>query len=103
MFDEKHEKLNLASNDVHMSDAELIHLTEAEMKASIKQGGLFQGKIMFQPNKLEAATVKVHLFDKEVIVDNPERINRAYNGDIVCIEILNEKCNFLKKSKSLFT
>ena len=93
LFDEKHEKLNIGdqSSDVQMHDSEFIHLNEAEMKQSIKQGDFFQGKIMFQPNTLSTANVKVHLFDKDVIVDIPERINRAYHGDLVCIEILNEK------------
>lgn len=93
LFDEKYEKLNLTdqSNDVQMLDEESIHLTEVDMKQNIKQGNLFQGKIMFQPNTLNTANVKVYLFDKDVIVDTTERINRAYHGDIVCIEILDEK------------
>jgi hypothetical protein len=97
LFDEKHEKLNIAeeSNDVQMLDNDFIHLSEAEMKQSIKQGNFFQGKIIFQPNTLSTANVKVHLFDKDVLVDNSERINRAYHGDIVCIEILNEKRKYI--------
>jgi hypothetical protein len=94
LFDEKHEKLNIANqanDDVQMLESESIHLSEAEMKQSIKQGNFFQGKLMFQPNNLNTANVKVHLFDKDVIVDNLERLNRAYHGDIVCVEILNEK------------
>ena len=101
LFDEKHEKLNIAdqANDMQMVDSESIHLSEAEMKQSIKQGDLFQGKLMFQPNALNTGNVKVHLFDKDVIVDNLERINRAYHGDIVCIEILNEKSKSIKRIK----
>jgi exoribonuclease R len=93
LSDEKHEKLNIIdqSNDVQMLERESIHLSESDIKQSIKQGNLFQGKIMFQPNNLNSANVKVYLFDKDVIVDNPERINRAYHGDIVCIEIFDEK------------
>ena len=94
LFDEKHEILNINSadnNDVQMIDSDLIHLNETEIKQSIKQGDFFQGKINFQPNILNTANVKVYLFDRDVIVDNPERINRAYHGDVVCIEILNEK------------
>lgn len=104
LFDEKHEKLNIADqeNDVQMLDSESMHLSEAEMKQSIKQGNFFQGKLMFQPNTLNTANVKVHLFDKDVIVDNLERLNRAYHGDIICVEILNEKSKlifFLTKFK----
>lgn len=93
-YDESFEKLNFADNknDINMVDSDYVYLTESEMKQSIKQGNYFQGKIMFQPNNLNTAIVKVHLFDKDVTVDNPERLNRVYNNDLVCLEILNEKC-----------
>ena len=103
-YDESFEKLNFAdnTNDINMVDSDFLYLTESQMKQSIKQGNYFQGKIMFQPNNLNTAIVKVHLFDKDVIVDNPERLNRVYNNDLVCLEILNEKCkNFFKKLKKI--
>jgi len=107
LFDEKHEKLNRnltgESDDILMIDNDFIHLNEVDMKQSIKQGNFFQGKINFQPNNLNSAIVKVNLFDKDVIVDNTERINRVYHGDIVCIEILDEKSKnkILKFNKRL--
>ena len=84
------EKLKNEENDTNMVDGESVHLTEIDMKQKIKQGIYFQGKIIFQPNKLDSAIVKVHLFDKDIILDSIEKINRAYHGDIVCIEILKE-------------
>jgi exosome complex exonuclease DIS3/RRP44 len=67
------------------------HLTESEMKSAIKQGTLFQGKIYFQPNVHNQAIIKAYLFQKDLIVNTNERINRALHGDIVCFEILDEK------------
>ncbi len=99
LFDDKNEKLNtnlIMRDDVQMIDREFIHLNDAEMKQNIKQGIFFQGKINFQQNINNTANVKVHMFEKDVIVDNQERINRAYHGDIVCLEILPENCILFK-------
>ena len=84
------EKIKNDQNDTNMIDGDSVHLTEVEMKQNIKQGIHFRGKIIFQPNKLNSAIIRVHLFDKEIIVDSAEKINRAYHGDIVCVEILKE-------------
>ena len=66
-------------DDINMIDGDSVHLNEVEMKQNIKQGIYFQGKIIIQPNKLNNAIVRVHLFDKEIILDSIERINRAYH------------------------
>jgi exosome complex exonuclease DIS3/RRP44 len=75
--------------DIEMQSQE--HLTESDMKGAIKQGTLFQGKIYFQPNLLNQAVIKAYLFQKDILVNSTERINRAMHGDIVCFEILDEK------------
>lgn len=90
------EKKKKEESDANMVDGDSVHLNEVEMKQSIKQGIYFQGKIIFQPNKLNSAIIRVHLFEKEIIVDSEEKINRAYHGDIVCVEILKESGNKLK-------
>jgi len=79
----------------------LSHLQENEIKINIKAGNLFQGKIMFQSDILDYAVVRCNLFEKEVIINNNERLNRAMHGDIVCIEILDESQWLLKPKKTL--
>jgi exosome complex exonuclease DIS3/RRP44 len=79
----------------------LRHISENEMKSNIKAGNLFQGKIMFQPDILDYAVVRCYLFEKEVIINTNERLNRAMHGDIVCIEILEESQWLLKPKKTL--
>lgn len=79
----------------------LSHLPENEIKINIKAGNLFQGKIMFQSDILDYAVVRCYLFEKEVIINNNERLNRAMHGDIVCIEILDESQWLLKPKKTL--
>lgn len=74
------------------------HLTETEMKSNVKQGNLFQGKILFQPGIFDSAIVRASLFEKEIIINSIERLNRAMHGDIVCVEIL-EESEWLSKPK----
>jgi hypothetical protein len=88
------------ANDTKMIVRDFEHLSEVEMKSNIKNGIYFQGKIIFQPNKLDNAIVRVHLFDKEIIIDSTEKINRAYHGDIVCVEILKESGN--KSNRNIY-
>jgi hypothetical protein len=96
---DKNSKNDENANDTKMTDGDFEHLSDVEMKQNIKNGIYFQGKVIFQPNKLNYAIVRVHLFDKEIILDSTEKINRAYHGDIVCVEILKESGN---KNKGFF-
>jgi exosome complex exonuclease DIS3/RRP44 len=75
------------------------HLSESEMKINIKQGNLFQGKIVFQPAILNSAIVRAYIFDKEILINSTENLNRALHGDIVCIEIL-EESRWLSKEQN---
>lgn len=65
-------------------------LNENEMKSNIKSGTMYQGKIFFQPGIYDTAIVKCSLFDKDIIVEGDKNLNRAMNGDIVCITLLEE-------------
>ena len=71
------------------------HLEEKEMKANIKQGKMFQGKIYFQNNILDNAIVKSNLFDKDIVIEGDKNLNRAMHGDIVCFS-LNEEAKWKK-------
>ena len=71
------------------------HLEEKEMKANIKQGKMFQGKIYFQNNILDNAIVKSNLFDKDIVIEGDKNLNRAMHGDIVCFS-LNEESKWKK-------
>jgi exosome complex exonuclease DIS3/RRP44 len=74
-------------------DVEMLvnaHMTESEMKKEIKQGNLFQGKIIFQVGIPDSAVIKSMLFEKEINLSSFSCINRAMHGDIVCFEILDE-------------
>jgi len=74
-----------------MQEAYNTYLTEEEMTAGIKTGKYFRGKINFAPLKYDTAIVKAYIFEKDIIVNTPVNLNRALHGDIVCIEILDEK------------
>ena len=65
-------------------------LSQNEMKSNIKSGTMYQGKIFFQPGIYDTAIVKCSLFDKDIIVEGDKNLNRAMNGDIVCITLLEE-------------
>ena len=98
------EKVLYSSNineDVEMISEYSIHLTESEMKSNIKAGNLFQGKIMFQPSTYDSAVVRCYLFEKEVMINTTDRLNRAMHGDIVCIEILDESAWLSKPKQTL--
>jgi exosome complex exonuclease DIS3/RRP44 len=92
-----YEKATGADIDMETS----VHLNESEMKSSIKQGTLFQGKIYFQPNLYNQAIIKAYLFNKDVVVNSTERLNRAMHGDIVCFEILDESEWLIKETVTL--
>ena len=66
------------------------HLNENQMKANIKQGKMFQGKIYFQNGILNSAIIKSNLFDKDIVVEGDKNLNRAMHGDIVCFSFLDE-------------
>ena len=66
------------------------HISESEMKTNIKMGKMFQGKIFFQPGIDNTAIVKCSIFDKDILVEGYSNLNRAMNGDIVCITLLEE-------------
>lgn len=66
------------------------HITESEMKTNIKMGKMFQGKIFFQPGIDNTAIVKCSIFDKDILIEGYSNLNRAMNGDIVCITLLEE-------------
>ena len=66
------------------------HLNENQMKANIKQGKMFQGKIYFQNGILNSAIIKSNLFDKDIVVERDKNLNRAMHGDIVCFSFLDE-------------
>ena len=66
------------------------HLSENEMKANIKQGKMFQGKIYFTNGILNSAIIKSNLFDKDIVIEGDNNLNRAMHGDIVCFSFLDE-------------
>ena len=66
------------------------HVSDNEMKANVKKAVMFQGVIMFQPGILDTATVSCSLFDKNIVIEGKDNLNRAMHGDVVCFTLLPE-------------
>jgi len=61
------------------------------MQAGMKTGKYFRGKLNFANDNLETGIVKAYIFDKDILINSKKNLNRAMHGDIVCVEILDEK------------
>lgn len=67
------------------------HLTLVEIHEGIKNGKLYQGSFSASRENYLEGNINVECFEKFVLVQGPESLNRAVDGDIVALELLPEK------------
>ena len=67
------------------------HPSTEEMQTGLKTGKYFRGKINFAADKFDSGIVKAYIFDKDILINSTKELNRAMHGDIVCLEIYDEK------------
>lgn len=87
--DESHDtQLDIdADGDLHFEFD--LHLSEDETNSAIRNGTALKGKIAFNRNNIEEATVRTN-FGFEVKVVGIQNLNRAIHGDLVAVELLDE-------------
>lgn len=56
----------------------------------IKSGKYFYGRLMMSRIVPDEGTVAVSHLDRPLVIKGKEKINRAINADMVCLEILPE-------------
>ena len=61
------------------------HLTFDEMVLGIREGKFFKGRLNVSRVNIEEATVTVEGLNDELLVLGARNLNRALNGDIVCL------------------
>lgn len=66
------------------------HLSQADMLVGIREGRYFHGRLNVSRVTNTEATVSVSNMNKDLLIETPISMNRALNGDIVCVEILPE-------------
>lgn len=67
------------------------HLTIVEIHNGIKNGKYYQGSFMASRENYLEGSVNLENFDKAILIQGRESLNRAVDGDIVAIEILPEE------------
>lgn len=66
------------------------YLPQSTIQAGIKEGKLHSGYFNLDPYNYREGSVKVHAFDKAVLLVGTENMNRSVTGDMVVIEVLPE-------------
>ncbi|KAL7049702.1 hypothetical protein ACKWTF_003826 [Chironomus riparius] len=66
------------------------HLTVVQMHDGIKSGKFYQGSFMASRENFLEGNVNVECFEKFVLIQGRESLNRAIDGDTVCVEVLPE-------------
>ena len=67
------------------------HLSFDEMVLGIREGRFFKGRINISRVNIDESTVMVEGLTDDILVLGAPNQNRALNGDIVCLQILQEK------------
>lgn len=67
------------------------HLTVIQIHDGIKNGRFYQGSFMASRENFLEGSVNVECFEKAILIQGRESLNRAIDGDIVCVELLPEK------------
>lgn len=66
------------------------HKLMSEITAGLHSGLYHQGKLRVSRYSNLLATVSVESFDRDVIIDGKVAMNRAFDGDVVAVEVLPE-------------
>ncbi len=67
------------------------HLSFDEMVLGIREGRFFKGRINISRVNIDESIVMVEGLSDDLLVLGAPNQNRALNGDIVCLQILQEK------------
>ena len=67
-----------------------VHLGLDQAMALSQQGSLFKGKIKFNRQNVEEARVFSFVLNREILIRGFENINRALEGDMVVVELMDE-------------
>lgn len=67
------------------------HLSFDEMVLGIREGRFFKGRINISRVNIDESTVMVEGLTDDILVLGAPNQNRALNGDIVCLQILQDK------------
>ncbi|XP_050442392.1 exosome complex exonuclease RRP44 [Adelges cooleyi] len=87
------DKLSNRSCMVEESSKEPIfpaHMTPAQIHQGIRSGNLMQGTFFASSDNFLEGNVFVEGYEKNILVQGRENLNRAINGDIVAIQLLPE-------------
>ncbi|KAJ8979654.1 hypothetical protein NQ317_006365 [Molorchus minor] len=77
--------------DSNTKDVFPPHLTTVELLNGIKEGKLHQGTFRASRDNFLEGYISVDAFDKAVIVQGRDGLNRAVDGDIVVVELFKEE------------
>ena len=72
-----------------------VHLASDVAMKGVSNGQLFKGKIKFNRSNVLEARIFSFVLNREIIIRGSENINRSLEGDVVAVELLDEK-NWLK-------
>lgn len=67
------------------------HLTVVQIHEGIKNGRFYQGSFMASRENFLEGNVNVENFEKSILIQGRESLNRAIDGDIVCVELFPEQ------------
>ena len=66
------------------------HLSPAQINSGIKTGNLHQGVFYLSRTNFQEGTVNCEAFEKPVLVQGFEQLNRAVDGDVVAFQLLDK-------------
>lgn len=66
------------------------YLPQSTIQAGIKEGKLHTGYFNLDPYNYREGSVKVHAYDKPVLLVGAEHMNRSVTGDMVVVQVLDE-------------
>lgn len=84
--------LQQISAQIEQSSFKCTHLSyfdEASVIQKISTGEAFRGKIKFDRFDNKKAMINSRVLNRDILIEGEENINRAIQGDIVCVELLN--------------
>ena len=89
------DKLNLGSSG---SSSELVnkkflfpeHMSPAQINTGIKAGNLYQGVFYLNRTNFQEGSVNCEALDEPILVQGLEQLNRAVDGDVVAVQLLDK-------------
>lgn len=85
---------HLAGTEKSLSKQKTVYapeyLPQSTIQAGIKEGKLHTGYFNLDPYNYREGSVKVHAYDKAILLVGTENMNRSVTGDMVVVEVLDE-------------